>query len=602
MNRKKLMFGSGKSGKSGPLIAGTISRYRTDNGAYFTYVSGNRIPYDDNYHFEYNGPLLVKSTLGGDAYSNALSPGEHSNKVRANIETITDWNIDMSDVTTMKDFANYDTFLTTVDFSNVSGTNISNWENAFKNTSSLDNIDLSMFSFHYSVRAYDMFTNSGVKSIILPKVGEYRNYKYHGGSHLIVDCPNLEYIKFTDGFFDDDFLSKEQSAADEAEPDCMFARCPKLTTIEVTALNTNNNQDDILLFANYLYPDFVKDTGEYIPGIGLKTVIQRHCMLNIRGIQDGGSINCSFTFNGKEITSIPQKSDGNKFVYNHFIYDAYENNENNPIYLINNNLNKQDAPFGVTTLYEAFANNSDILTVTSSMPLTYLDNCVRTFYNCQNLAQVHFIEPWAYSTGIARNDNEYAQISCYQMFENCTTLYKVTMFNMHHVTNMQEMFYGCPGVESIILPNTNNVKIWDGAFSGCSKLKTIAFVNDKIYDSVTENALHAFESVTSFTGVFNNCSSLTEIVLNLPETESPLQLDRTFANCSNVTKITLNQDPYNQGYDLNLDSTSFSVFQGCSNLRQVIVYGTNAHTIVKNWLNSDLGGTWVEQGDGFYKN
>lgn len=596
------MFGSGKSG---PLIAGTVNRYRADNGAYFTYVSGNSIPYDDNYHFEYNGPLLVKSTLGGDAYSNALSPGEYTNK--ANIETITDWNIDMSEVTTMKDFANYDTFLTTVDFSNVSGTNIRTWNNAFKNTRSLDNIDLSMFSSTYFVSANNMFTNSGVKSIILPKVSEYKNisYEYHVGSQLIIDCPNLEYIEFTKGFFDDEFLRKEQSAADEAEPDCMFARCPKLTTIEATALNTNNNQDDVLLFANYLYPDFVKDRGGYIPGVGLKTVIQRHCMLNILGTnsktQDGGSINCSFIFNGEEITSIPQKSDGNKFVCKHFIYDAYENNENNPLYLINNNLNDQDAPFGVTTLYEAFANNSDILTVTSSMPLTYLDNCVRTFYNCPNLAQVHFIEPLAYSPGYARNDNEYAQISCYQMFENCTILYKVTMFNMYHVTNMQEMFYGCPGVESIILPNTNNVKNWDGAFSGCSNLKTIAFVNDKTYDSITENALHAFDSVTSFTGVFTGCSSLTEIVLNLPETESPLQLDRTFANCSNVTKITLNQDPYSQGYDLNLDSTSFSVFQGCSNLKQVIVYGTNAHTVVKNWLNSDLGGTWVEQSSGFYK-
>ena len=428
-----------------------------------------------------------------------------------------------------------------------------------------------------------MFTNSGVKSIILPKVSEYKNVNYYStGSHLIIDCPNLEYIEFTEGFFDDTFLSKEQSAAGEAESDCMFARCPKLTTIEATALNTNSNQDDVLLFANYLYPDFVKDTGDYLPGIGLKTVIQRHCMLNIRGIKDGGSINCSFMFNGEEITSIPQKSDGNKFVYKHFIYDAYENNENNPLYLINNNLNGQDAPFGVTTLYEAFANNSDILTVTSSMPLTYLDNCVRTFYNCPNLAQVHFIEPRAYSPGFARNDNEHAQISCYQMFKNCTILYKVTMFNMHHVTNMQEMFYGCSNVESIILPNTNNVRIWDGAFSGCSKLKTIAFVNDKTYDSITENALHAFDSVTSFTGVFNNCSSLTEIVLNLPETESPLQLDRTFANCSNVTKITLNQDPYSQGYDLNLDSTSFSVFQGCSSLRQVIVYGTHIHIVCVN--------------------
>ena len=32
----------------------------------------------------------------------------------------------MSEVTTMEDFANYDVHLTTVDFSNVSGTNIRN--------------------------------------------------------------------------------------------------------------------------------------------------------------------------------------------------------------------------------------------------------------------------------------------------------------------------------------------------------------------------------------------------------------------------------------------------------------------------------------------
>lgn len=592
------MFGSGKSG---PLIAGTVFNNNDGSGAYFAYVSGGYIPTDASGKFEYNGDLLTTSINGDTPYENCFA----NSIVYNSAQTITDWNIDMSAVSTMEGFAQ-NSQIEEINFENVSGTAVRNWNYAFNN-SKIKHIDLSMFQSSLPARTYQMFANCpNVVSIILPGTQEFWTY-YYDQEKLIANCPNLEYVKFTGGRFMDEYINKENEAAQSSS--CMFSGCPKLTTIDVTHMNTNNNADDILLWANYLYPDFVLDFGDYIQSLGVQyKYIRRHCMLNILGTnsktQDGGSINCSFTFNGEEITSIPQKSDGNKFVCKHFIYDAYEQYAwwHDPLYLINNNLNDQDAPFGITTLYEAFANNSDILTVTSSMPLTYLDNCVRTFYNCPNLAQVHFIEPWAYSPGYARNDNEYAQISCYQMFENCNILYKVTMFNMYHVTNMQEMFYGCPGVESIILPNTNNVKNWDGAFSGCSNLKTIAFVNDKTYDSVTENALHAFDSVTSFTGVFTGCSSLTEIVLNLPETESPLQLDRTFANCSNVTKITLNQDPYSQGRDLNLDSTSFSVFQGCSNLRQVIVYGTNAHTIVKNWLNQNLGGTWVEQGDGFYKN
>lgn len=591
------MFGSGKSGL---LIAGTVFSNNNRSRAYFAYVSGGYIPADSSGKFEYNGDLLTTSINGDTPYENCFI----NSTIQDSAQIITDWNIDMSAVSTMQGFAQ-NSWIEEIYFENVSGTAIRNWNYAFYN-SKIKYIDLSMFQSSLPARTYQMFADCpNVVSIVLPGTQEFWTY-YYDQEKLIANCPNLEYVKFTGGRFMDEYINKENEAAQSSS--CMFSGCPKLTAIDVTHMNTNNNADDILLWANYLYPDFVLDDGDDIPSLGVHyKYVRRHCMLNILGTnsktQDGGSINCSFTFNGEEITSIPQKSDGNKFVCKHFIYDAYEQYAwwHDPLYLINNDLNSQDAPFGITTLYEAFANNSDILTVTFSMPLTYLDNCVRTFYNCPNLAQVHFIEPWAYSPGYARNDNEYAQISCYQMFENCTILYKVTMFNMYYVTNMQEMFYGCPGVESIILPNTNNVKNWDGAFSGCSKLKTIAFVNDKIYDSVTENALHAFESVTSFIGVFTGCSSLTEIILNLPETENPLQLDRTFANCSNVTKITLNQDSYNQGYDLNLDSTSFSVFQGCSSLRQVIVYGTNAHTIVKNWLNSNLGGTWVEQSNGFYK-
>ena len=332
MNRKKLMFGSGKSG---PLIAGTVFNNRSR--VYFAYVSGGYIPADSSGKFEYNGDLLTTSINGDAPYKNCFT----NSKVQDNAQTITDWNIDMSAVSTMEGFAK-NSQIEEINFENVSGTAVRNWNYAFYN-SKIKHIDLSMFQSSLPTHTYQMFANCpNVVSIILPGNNEFWTY-YYDQEKLIANCPNLEYVKFTGGRFMDEYINKENEAAQSSS--CMFSGCPKLTTIDVTHMNTNNNADDILLWANYLYPDFVLDYGDYIPSLGVQyKYIRRHCMLNILGTnsktQDGGSINCSFMFNGEEITSIPQKSDGNKFVCKHFIYDAYEQYAwwHDPLYLINNNL------------------------------------------------------------------------------------------------------------------------------------------------------------------------------------------------------------------------------------------------------------------------
>lgn len=77
------MFGSGKSG---PLIAGTVFNNNDGSGAYFAYVSGGYIPTDASGKFEYNGDLLTTSINGDTPYENCFA----NSIVYNSAQTITD--------------------------------------------------------------------------------------------------------------------------------------------------------------------------------------------------------------------------------------------------------------------------------------------------------------------------------------------------------------------------------------------------------------------------------------------------------------------------------------------------------------------------------
>ena len=86
------------------------------------------------------------------------------------------------------------------------------------------------------------------------------------------------------------------------------------------------------------------------------------------------------------------------------------------------------------------------------------------------------------------------------MFSDCTSLTTIPQLNTSSVTSMNAMFYGCTSLTTIPQLNTSNVTDMNAMFNGCTSLTTIPQLN--------------MIQVDSLTGVFANCNSLSEESLN----------------------------------------------------------------------------------------
>lgn len=157
---------------------------------------------------------------------------------------------------------------------------------------------------------------------------------------------------------------------------------------------------------------------------------------------------------------------------------------------------------------------------------------------------------------------------------------KITSFNeleyFAGVTEIPEdMFSECYLLESIVLPETIR-KIGAGAFYGCKLLKTLI---------LPENLKELGYGGTN--GIFENCTSLTDIVVPSSVVEIPYA---TFRNCASLISITLPERIEYIGsecfsdckslksvdlssYVINYDSDTYwnSMFSGCYSLEQVIL-------------------------------
>ena len=87
--------------------------------------------------------------------------------------------------------------------------------------------------------------------------------------------------------------------------------------------------------------------------------------------------------------------------------------------------------------------------------------------------------------------------SMYQMFFSCASLQSVPLFDTSSVTTMQGMFYNCYSLQSVPLFDTSSVTTMQGMFNGCSSLQSVP-----LFDT---------SSVTSMQSMFNGCSSLQTI-------------------------------------------------------------------------------------------
>ena len=106
----------------------------------------------------------------------------------------------------------------------------------------------------------------------------------------------------------------------------------------------------------------------------------------------------------------------------------------------------------------------------------------------------------------------------YAMFNYCTSLTTVALFDTSSVTDMQIMFVFCYSLTSVPLFNTSSVTNMRDMFSKCSALKMVPLFNTS--------------SVTNMEYMFSNCSALKTVPLF--NTSSVVFMNGMFENCNNV--------------------------------------------------------------------
>lgn len=567
------MFGSGGGGA---LIAGTANRYENNSNAWFQFATGGLIPLNSDGTFEYSGELLTTAYSSGDApYSSAITSASDGT---SNITKITTWNIPMDEVTTMAHFAN-NSPLYSVDFSQVSGENITNWNYAFSGTPIEGELDLSMFKNNHLGQTSFNNTFQGCQAMTIRTPLDVGPKTV---SDFVSNCPNLERLYLgsenvwtnsweSSGFEDNDLASE-------------FHDCPKLVEIYLGKMNIDTNPSKLLLCANYLYWDFILDTEAIDSTYEIKK-IRRHEMISALtqyNTQSSISTNIKYHtgFSTIENLNLPRKNGGNKF-RDPYEYDAYK--ETNSERTLIKAKDEADPYYntGASSFKDAFIGNSDIRMVKCSLNLCNCGNFIMAFANCPNLTQVHFYNPdWYAPHAVNAAYNEDGD--CSSMFKNSYTLRKVTMFAMQNIKYASRMFYGCSNLEKVIIPHAR-CKNWDHTFSGCTKLTNLKFVDYYGNGDRTTDDTDWAHNATSLIGTFEGCSSLTEITLN-PYKDNVVDISSCFSGCSSLKTITFEYSP-------NLNESSTNVFNGCTSLKRINIPSSNttAHRMLIQFLtNSGL--------------
>jgi surface protein len=147
--------------------------------------------------------------------------------------------------------------------------------------------------------------------------------------------------------------------------------------------------------------------------------------------------------------------------------------------------------------------------------------------------------------------NTSAVTSINGMFSGCSSLQNVPLLNTSAVTNMNFMFNFCPSLQNIPLFNTSAVTNMISMFTGCSSLQGIPLLNTS--------------AVTNMTSMFTGCTSLQGIPLL--NTSAVTNMSSMFSNCTSLQSMPL----------LNTSAVTnmTSIFSGCTSLQSISLFNTS---------------------------
>lgn len=184
--------------------------------------------------------------------------------------------------------------------------------------------------------------------------------------------------------------------------------------------------------------------------------------------------------------------------------------------------------------------NASLLKIPANISFSSYDSGIAMFRGCKNLVDC--------SSLVTANTS--VLTSMHEMFQWCSSLQTVPLFDTSNVVDMANTFTACISLTSVPLFNTSKVTTMGSMFSDCSKLLEIPNFD-------TSN-------VTNMYAMFLNCSQITTI----PElnTVKVANFQQTFQNCSKLEMLPL----------LNC--------QSCTNIYS-IVNGTNNITTLGGFQN-----------------
>jgi surface protein len=144
------------------------------------------------------------------------------------------------------------------------------------------------------------------------------------------------------------------------------------------------------------------------------------------------------------------------------------------------------------------------------------------------------------------------------MFNGCVSLQSVPLFNTAAVTNMSSMFTSCVSLQSVPLFNTAAVTNMSSMFTSCSSLQSVPLFNSA--------------AVTNTGSMFQNCSSLQSVPLF--NSAAVTSMASMFRDCNSLQSVPL----FNTAAVTNMQA----MFLGCNSLQSVPLFDTAAVTNITN--------------------
>jgi surface protein len=199
--------------------------------------------------------------------------------------------------------------------------------------------------------------------------------------------------------------------------------------------------------------------------------------------------------------------------------------------------------------------------------------CAGLFQNCTSLQSVPLF-------------NTAAVTNMSNMFNGCFSLQSVPLFNTSAVANMANMFQNCPSLQSVPLFNTAAVTNMNFTFNGCSSLQSVPLFNTAavtsmnsmffVCPSLQSVPLFNTSAVTSMASMFQNCTSLQSVPLF--NTSAVANMNIMFSGCSTLQSVPL--------FNTAAVTSMANMFQNCFSLQSVPLFNTAAVTSMANMFQN----------------